>query len=323
MRTVDELQRHLRYEDVVRGVGMIFGDRMRHMDYGVKIGLDPNIDNSATWFDHKFPVGAMFHDPFDIHIGTQSLCGRMDASGSVCDEDAVRVFMHTYHECFHAWALGIGYMRSPGTALPQVKHMARDRALCLCFDSYGPSMYMLDTEELEADLASVRGVRSFFSAMCEQDPRYRDINLDGIVSGIASDRHGISWPDVKTCKTAADTEAAYARAAAVAPFRKRFDRAYLAGHCGKDRRMQVLLRDDDFVLSVVNAGSGSEQTDMLCRYAGRLYPGCFRSLPCIKNEYMSDNVMCHGESALSKLLRAVPRYDDVPQDMSQDYFPDM
>lgn len=322
MAACDLSGRNLTVKDVEDGVQLIFADRMKYMDYDVSLDFDSDSDNSITLFDSAHPVGAMFHDPFEIYIGTKSLVANINESGYVRDEDAVRAFMHTYHECFHAWALGVGYMRAPDAAMPAIKHMARDRALSVCFRSYGPCTYILDAEEINADLAAVRGVQSFFKQMSKCDSRYAVVDLDGIMSDTAIKRHGRSWNRVLSCRTMDDVVLAYTDMAANAPYRKRFDIDYLSTHCGNDRRMQKLLQRTDFVLSVSNVASGIEQTDMLCRYAGALYPDCFRSMLCIASEYRRANIKNFGELTIQKLLNVKPLYNDALQHLPNDGSPD-
>lgn len=315
--------RRLTIEDIENGVDAIFSDRMKHMNYSVQLDFYALKDDSVTFFDSAHPVGSRLHDPLHIYIGTKSLVDGIDEFGHVRDEDAVRVFMHTYHECFHAWARGVGYMRSANATMPGIKDMARDRALDICFRSYGRSMYMIDAEEINADLSAVRGIRSFFDQMSKRDSRYGLVDLDGIVVDIATRRHGRSWDDLSDCHTVDDVVTAYTNMSIVAPFRKRFDVMYLSTHCDDDKRMQILLQNTDFTLSVANAPTGIEQTDMLCRYAGALYPDCFRSLPCVGSDYKVENIRNYGETIVQRLLGVKPLYDNVPSNLPDDYSPDV
>lgn len=303
---------HLLYDDVLHGLALIFDRNRRFCNYDVDYGLRPGSDQSDTYSDSNHPVGSRLYEPMRVLIGTKSLKENMLDDGRVRDEDAVRVLMHGFHENAHVWERGIGYMRSGETATDAIKNMARNRALGICFPSYYSMSYIIDPAEISADLESVRGIRAFFGEMGKSDIRYGEIDLDGIVSSIARSRHGASWPDFMACRTAEDVEDAYGWALVRAPGRIRFDAPYLIGHCGNDPRMRKLLRNEGLVDGILSCRDGYAQTEMLCRYVGELYPDSFRSVPCIKDEYMVQNLRNYGESIASKLLRAEARFDDVP-----------
>lgn len=323
----DTSDRHLLYDDVVSGLTRIFSESFKNFDYDVLYGFADQSDNSKTVYDTFHPVGSRGYAPMEVYIGRKSLMENIDSDSRVRDVDAVRTFMHGFHECAHVWERGVGYMRSPDTAPHGIKNMARDRALSICFPSYGKMIYLLDSAELMADLDSVRGVKSFFRQMSTVDDRYAAVDLNGIVSDIAKDRHGITWREFQSCKSVNDVELTYGKAVRDAPYRRRFVLPYLEAHRKEDPHMDRLLRDTDLVSAIVNAPSGLEQTDMLCQYAGKNHPDCFRSLPCIRSEYAVTNIRNIGESAVSHILNVSAKYDAVkperPDHDSENYGPDV
>lgn len=274
--------RHVMFDDARNCIAEACNPIKKFCRHQVNYEMNECTDKGLTQIDVYHPVGTFGYIPMLVSVGVKSLCMHKLPSGEVRDEDVVWCVYQAFHESAHVWQYSVGYMQKSGSDL--LKAMARDRVIGICFPEYERVAYSLNTSELFADKHGVAQLKRFFDWKASKDPRFGNIDVDGIICNMEMRRRGRVFNELSDCETVADVEAVYADWLDRLPYRRKFDVGTARQLGGNSRNFQKFLVSDAF-MDIANAPNGIVESDLLCRYIGQNHPSCFRGVLCIRDDY--------------------------------------
>ncbi len=269
----------------------------------VTYGFFHDMCDGETSYDNFNPVGSRFYSGMTVRIGTR-IIDENAVDGYVRDEDAVFCMLQGCHEMMHVWQFGVGFMRRDSSNM--VKDAARDFVLSRCFDEYYSLEYSAQRFELMAEAYAAEQLKSIFETHGNTDPRFCEVDFDGILCADAKRRYGLAYDVFDGCHTVDDVIDAYYVAIDDAAERTKMKDIFI--YCdGLDDRSAFSceyrdLRDDDAMYQkLVRCSNGHDETELLLRYVAEKHPEQFNGAVCIRDDYV------HGvkSRAMAKLKHIV------------------